>query len=254
MTILFSTLPDLTSFLQVRDDNDFEKILSKEVLSETSTMLRILGTFTVGDTEEKQNQTISTDQTDQTALTTSTQSACATSSDAVQSACVTSLDAVKTIRLFVGSAPVSWSKVVGHPSNSSADGDILSKFTSTLFQQDFRHHCSLRKCFLAPWTVKEFKSNLTVDCVFNLDGTVSNDQLSNYFLLNWKQLTAPSTTKWTRDVQEVSDNCPGIIQLKLPAIVSTSRRNVQSLVALLDEHIEEFMKIRSIIHSSSSFK
>ena len=39
LNILFSSLADLTSFLRIRDDNDFESILSKEVLSDTSTVL-----------------------------------------------------------------------------------------------------------------------------------------------------------------------------------------------------------------------
>ena len=45
LNILFSCLSDIATFLRIRDDADFERILSKEVISGSTTILRMLGTF-----------------------------------------------------------------------------------------------------------------------------------------------------------------------------------------------------------------
>lgn len=47
LNILFTCLADVTSFPLIGDDKDFESILSKEVVTEASTLLRMLGTFSI---------------------------------------------------------------------------------------------------------------------------------------------------------------------------------------------------------------
>lgn len=246
LNILFSTLADLASFLGVRDDNDFELILSKEVLTDETCLLRVLGTFNVENVggEEGMSHKYSTSTTSPT-RTISTQSA--------NSSSVSKNNPV--LRLFVGSCPVVYqpSPPVAHV-NSTSDDDNNEMFRSTLFQQECRHFCAVQKCYRMPWTVKHINSRLMVNSSFHMDGTIEKEQLKKYFLLTWTRQPAPSAVKWTRDVHNVGRNSPGCIRLSIPTVMFSSNRNVRSLVGILDEHIETFMKIRSTIHSLSSFK
>ena len=230
MSVIFSSLSDLTSFLRIRDDNDFEAILSKEVLSSTSTLLRILGSLKLSshaDNEPQRRQ-------ENTALTSTTLSVSASSEQS------------QFVHVYVGTAPISSSS-----SRSRAEHKI---FSSTVFTQECKHFCSVQKCFRTPWTLKQIESPHLVDCSFHLDGAVSAEEMKNYFTLKWKQQVAPSSSKWTRDVQDVGSNPPGVLHLSVPAICVSTSRNVHSLVSLLDNHIETFMRVRSSMHSSSSFK
>ena len=246
LNILFSTLADLASFLGVRDDNDFELILSKEVVTDGNCLLRVLGTFNlenVGDEGGKyRNYSTST-----TSPTTTISSQSANSSSVSKNNPV--------LRLFVGSCPVVYQpKPPAAHVNSTSNDDNNQMFHSTLFQQECRHFCAVQKCYRMPWTVKHINSRLMVNSSFHLDGTIVKEQLKNYFLLTWTRQPAPSAVKWTRDVHNVGSNSPGCIRLSLPTVMFSSNRNVRSLVGILDEHIETFMKIRSTIHSLSSFK
>ncbi len=81
LNILFSCLSDLTSFLRIRDDNDFEAILTKEVVSNTLCLLRILGTFVINKTDEstatgngKSVSDVSTDSKSMTSVSLSSES------------------------------------------------------------------------------------------------------------------------------------------------------------------------------------
>ncbi len=238
LSILFSSLSDLTSFLYIRDDNDFEKVLSKELVTETSTLLRVLGTFVLEDSRNNYQQA----RTEYTAMTKSTASVCESSENS------------QTISIFVGTAPLSFvtsDKPDAVNVGSSSDPSV---FKSTLFQQQCKHYCRSKKCFQSPWNSKHVDLSYTVNSTFHLDGTVAAGEIEKYFVLNWKRQAAPSSSKWTRDVQDFADNAPGVLRLSIPFVFSSTNRNVRSLIALLDKHIETFMKVRSSMHSQSSFK
>ena len=122
-----------------------------------------------------------------------------------------------------------------------------------------------QKCFREPWTTKKIETKMYTNCSFDLDGTVDKKQLKNYFVLTWSRQATPSVVKWTRDVHEVANNSPvdvhevannspGCLRLSVPTVLFTSNRNVRSLVPILDNNIETFMKVRSKMHSLSSFK
>lgn len=231
MNIIFTSLADLSSFLGIRDDNDFEAILSKEVLSESTSLLRILGTCT---------HKIDFDSEKQSSDSTKSMNSVSASSEVVPN-----------IRLFVGTAPVDYVMAEKGNVHSYAEHET---FQSTLLQQEGKHFCSGQKCYRTPWSSQPIQSDLSVRSKFDLDGTVSKDDLNNYFTLNWSRQAAPSAVKWTRDVHNTANNSPGVLRLSIPFIFFSSTKNVRSLVSMLDSHIETFMKIRSIIHNQSSFK
>ena len=90
MNIIFACLADLSAFLRFRDDRDFEGILSKEVVSETSTLLRVLGTLVIDTNYDNYLETAS--------QTKSTNSVSASS------------ELSPTLSIFVGRAPVKYSQ------------------------------------------------------------------------------------------------------------------------------------------------
>ena len=244
LIILFSTLADLASFLGLRDDNDFEHVLSKEVVTDATCLLRVLGTVSIGDVIEEEGKSVST---------STTSAPTAMSSQSANSSSVSKTNPV--VRLFVGSCPLMYQPSPSTANvNSTNNDDNNLMFRSTLFQQECRHFCPVQKCYRMPWTVKHVNSRLTVNSFFHLDGTTEKEQLQKYFLLTWTRQPAPSPVKWTRDVHNIGSNSPGCLRLSIPTVVFSSNRTVRSLVGILDEHIETFMKIRSMIHSFSSFK
>lgn len=230
MNIAFSCLADVTSLLRIRDDNDFESILSKEVVSDSSTLLRILGTFSIHSDNDVQQPS-----------TTLTNGISATS------------EVTSTIRLFVGSAPVDYEEQTNGAADTSM-GLVGPSFRSTVFQQECKHFCTSQKCYRAPWVIKHIKSTLSVCCTSDLDGMIPSNQLRNCFILNWSRQATPSLVKWTRDIHDAGNNCPGQLRLSIPFIFLAANRNVRALVSLLDSHIETFMKVRSTLHNLSSFK
>lgn len=241
MNILFSTLADLTAFLRIRDDNDFESILSKEVVSQSSTVLRVLGTLTIDDNSQLRNSK-------------TLKKSFKTATDSTESMNAIS-DVASVISIFVGSAPLTVEPARAEDSNLHPDDDLDNyQFRTSVFQQDCKHFCPNKKCYLAPWRSESVQSKLQVNSTFYLDGSVENGQLKNYFRINWSRQQAPSQVKWTRDVHDVGSNSPGCLRLTIPSIMVTSSRNVSSLISILDTQIETFMKVRSLLHSSSSFK
>ena len=243
INILFSCLADLTSFLRIRDDIDFEAILSKEVVTDTSTLLRILGTAKISNTVDTQDSYIGNGITEVTVRTESTNSVSASS------------EHLPVIRLFVGSSPVSYRPVPKTKAVPTITNNSVSKLhQSTIIEQECRHFCSSLKCYRMPWKSIQIDTNLSVNCSFHLDGTVQISELKNYFVLNWTRQPAPSSVKWTRDIHDVGNNTPGCLRLSVPTVFFTASRNVRSLVSILDDHIETFMKVRSQLHNLSSFR
>lgn len=246
LNILFSCLADLTTFLRIRDDNDYESILSKEAVNDKYTLLRILGTFNISDASNDSSDWYNNDsQTKSNGASTSTKSISASS------------EHHHVLSIFVGSSPVQYRNAASPRSattigNSSTEDKEL--YRSTVFEQECRHFCSNQKCYKMPWKTKNIDSKMSVNSTFNLDGTVQKGQHNSYFVLNWSRQPAPSSVKWTQDVQDVGNCTPGCLRLSVPTVVMTASRNVRSLVSLLDNHIETFMRMRAKMHIQSSFK
>ncbi len=248
MNILFACLADLTTFLRIRDDNDFESILSKEVVSEASTIMRILGTFNISNINDicEAETAVNGTHANSNHPTNST-------SKATNSVCASS-ESTLAIRLFVGTSPINYLTGESSQNFSSTTSRQPLTFESTIFQQECSHFCSIQKCFRTPWSAKQIRSDLSVNCTFDLDGTLADGEMKDFFVMNWKRQVPPSRAKWTIDVLNSSNNTPGSLCLIIPVIYVTSSTNVQSLVSLLDNYIETFMKVRSQIHNQSSFK
>ena len=122
------------------------------------------------------------------------------------------------------------------------------KHISVVVEQKCTAFCITQKCFLSEWMCTNVTSDFNTRCKFDLDGTVFEENLNDYFILTWKREQSPSTTKWTKDVQEVDSNSPGTLSLSLPTVFMSARRNVRSFVRILDAQIENFLDIRSTVH------
>lgn len=237
MNIMFSCLADLTSFLNIRDENDFAYILSKEIITESSTMLRIIGNCKI---EDPGNEKLAEGKYEISTETVSN------STDSISAA------KPSVITLFVGSAPVKYEK---GRDRSSSSVDREDHFRSTLLRQQCRHFSTTQKCYQAPWTLMHMESDFAVDCMFHLDGSiVAEKDLRDFFLLTWTRQTPPSLKKWTRDIHCIGNNVPGSLRLSIPYLFIDSARNVHALVSLLDTEIETFIRLRSTIHNFNSSK
>ena len=157
-----------------------------------------------------------------------------------------------TIQLFVGSAPVNYENQTSVGASERITEQ--SRYSSTILMQTCKHFSSVQKCYCTPWKVRNVHTDLSVNCSFDMDGTVPKAQLERFFIMNWSRQAAPSSFKWTRDVHDSGNNTPGMLKLSIPFVLLTSNRNVSALVSILDNHIETFMRLRSTLHSSSSFK
>lgn len=242
LNILFTCLADVTSFLLIRDDNDFESILSKEVVTEASTLLRILGTFSINDPHDHDEVDAGNEIRSGGASTNFTEGTSASS------------DKSSVISLFIGSASVNYKRAIVKVENNGGATAQHLNFRSSLLQQECRYFCTSQKCYRTPWSLSNIETNYFVNCPFHLDGTAPKEQLKKFFLLTWTRHPSPSAMKWTRDIHDVGNNLPGSLRLSIPYVFFTTSRNVRTLVSLLDTQIETFMRVRSKIHNSSSFK
>lgn len=191
-------------------------------------MLRILGTLHIENKDEAVND----------------------SNDSISA----SSESPSTISLFVGSAPVK------HATSNNVRNEPIGnqlqqiKYQSTIIQQRRSNFCRSQKCYRTPWTLMNILNAFSIDCRFHLDGTVPKEQLTKHFQLTWNLQNAPSSKKWTTVIQDVRNNPPGHLLLSVPFVFINASRNVNSLLSILDNNIETFMKIRSKLHSLSSFK
>ena len=233
MSILFSTLADITSVLRIRDDRDYESILSTEVKTRESTMFRFLGSYVIHSDdiagEEGFEQAQHSSNTD-----------------------LSSTKYSKSLRLFIGSSPVRFRPIrdVEVSKKKEETSEKHTDFRSVVIEQNCTNFCATQRCFLSPWVAQYVQSDFNLDCAFDEDGTVPCAHVSNYFCLRWNRLQAPSTTRgrWTKDVVDVGNNMPGTLTLSVPTVLMCASRNVNSIISMMDTFIENYMDIRSKIH------
>ena len=154
LNIIFSCLVDLTTFLRIRDEKDYEAIICKEILTEESNMLRVLGTFSSGDAEDDITESNSA-----TMITTRSVSAM-------------SEETWKLI-LFVGSAPINYVEDIPvlHE-DCSRTNDVGINFRYAVLQQELKHFHSGQKRYRTPWTTQKVRSRISVRSALDMDGTV----------------------------------------------------------------------------------
>lgn len=234
LTIIFSTLSDLASFLGIRDDKDYESMVVKEAIGEDRSLLRLLGTYLVEETRSLTPSATATDDKD------GHSSICAESNDQ-------KILREQHLCLYVASTPVTVVQELrrGSPRKLSESNNTL--FDTVIIEQKCAHFNRVSNTFQTPWRVRRCTSDFAVTCNFDLDGEVQEENLQTYFTLSWSRLPHPSCKKWTRDVHDIGDNCPGNLTLTVPYIFISANKNVRDLSKILDTTIEYFMSLRSRI-------
>lgn len=231
MSIMFSTLADLTNFIKVRDEADYRSIISKTVYTEDKSIMRVIGTFRVEGPLEPQPQA------DYPSSSESTKSVNAVSTQ--QQLCDNYL------RIYVATAPPSQDTSFPDPSTRPP------QLHTSILEQRCMHFSTTTRSFQSPWNSREFKSDFKVSCDFDVDGIVPPDQLKNYFKLSWSSLQPPSTKKWTKDVHTVSGNNPGTLTMSFPCVFLSARRSVASLSSVMDSNSDTFIEFRSKVYQTS---
>ena len=239
MSILSSTLVDVLSVLRIRDDRDYESILCTEATNKPTNVFRYLGTYII---HEDNGLGVTSKREDVNPLN---------SSDCIS----VSSRASKKIRLFLGSSPVKYIEAPNVKCYKKQEVNVenRSDYPSVIFQQRCVNFCPVQKCFQSTWTDGFVRSNFRVNCEFDDDGTVPPSELSKFFVLRWNRLQPPSTAsgKWTKDVINVGSNMPGTLTFAVSSVYMCASRNVESLIELMDTHIESFMHLRSLIHPTN---
>lgn len=238
LTIIFSTLADVTAFLRIRDEQDYETMLSKEFIAEDRSFFRLLGTFRVEDSTEN--------------ITSRQQRA---DHDVRESICVESNDITvksNSIRIYVASAPIDFLSDEPDGSEHNRSNTNYEDFRTVLLEQKCAHFSRVSSSFQTNWRAKSVSSDLKVSCTFDLDGIARPGQLGKYFTLSWSRLQQPSAKKWTRDVHNIGNNSPGSLTMTLPSIFTSTHKNVTALSTIMDENIETIMALRSKLHRLSS--
>lgn len=180
MDIIFSCLADLTSFLFVRDDNDFEAIHSKRAVMDSSALHQILGSFLLEVTKDTNFMDVENEIKPRSSSSRATVKICAIS------------DKLSLIGLFVETSSVNYRPADNvQLATQGKAGFPNFDFRSTLFPRDRRYFCPSMKCYRTPWDTKHIESNTFVNCLFHLDKTVSKKHMKNLFLLLWTKQPYP---------------------------------------------------------------
>lgn len=240
LTVIFSSLSDVAALLNIRDDKDYESMVVKESVNESSSFLRLLGTYSVSQTPSAGTKT-----TADASKSFESSSVCANSND------VSTTQHEKYLQLYVASAPVA---VTDDKRTEAIDGGShtgLRLFRTVVIEQKCAHFSKVSNAFQTPWRVKRCSSNFNVACDFDLDGEVRECNLSEYFTLSWSPLVQPSCKKWTRDIRFIGEHCPGNLRLTVPYIFFSAHKNVKDLSVVLDNTIEYFMSLRSKVRMSA---
>lgn len=234
LIVSFSTLVDVMDILGLRDEDDYERVLSKEKKSDNEHFLQTFGTIIhiPNNDEESMNPN----------------STCSI---------ITSSDVKPFLRLFIGSGPC---KTISTSTEDAENGETTPEtpsdnsahpFNSLVLEQDCRHFSLQKQCYMTSWRssrIKTFFYPLNEEvCGSTL---LSEPDPSTSFMLKWTRMKTPSTKKWSRDVQETRSSSPGHLLLSLPVIYTSSRSNFNAMSKLLDDNIEFLLHQRQSIQHS----
>ena len=232
LSISFLCVSDIMDFIGVRDEDDFEKILSTEVETRTENFLQILGTLEIASKEMSDNDLFP----GATTFSTTTTSNNTHTGGVAQTEYMT---------IFVGSAPV---EPVANTPQQEADRNQqspTSTYNSFRFEQVCAHFSDQKACYNTKWFAKSVPSSFLMPV---RRGLQHDPDRTKHFILNWKQAKSPSTVKWSRDAHSFGSSFPGRIELSIPTVFTSSRSNVRALSTLLDNAIEDVLRQRIIMH------
>ena len=233
--VLFTTLSDVADFLGIRDDEDYERLLTKEVITEKSNLVQVVGSLQIV-SPVASSTTVSSDQRDGDIN-------------------VSPSNSTSFLRVFVGTAPHEVVPLDDAPSGmKSKDGgrsESGGSLKSFVLEQKCSHFSIKKSCYRTNWTSCATKAPCKHPPPLD-DGEEEKElDLTGCFSLKWTEIKAPSATKWTSDVQRSASVTPGQLSLTIPTVFASARLNALSISALLDRHIETYMthrfKLRTIL-------
>ena len=230
LSISFTCLSDIMDFIGVRDEDDFEKVLSTEVQTRTENLLQIMGSLLINSMPNNESTTSSS---------CGARSSLSTSNEKSSK----SKNVTERMSIFVGSAPLQPASEENRSTQQLATS--THTFNTYKFEQVCRHFSEEKMCYNTQWFAS---SNLASYAKPMRRGLQQDPDNSKYFVLNWRQTKPPSTVKWSRDAQTFGSSFPGRIELSLPAVFTSSRSNVSALSSLLDNNIEDVLQQRIIMH------
>ena len=121
------------------------------------------------------------------------------------------------------------------------------EYKSVVLEQPCRHFSSDMNCFRTTWKSRRL-STTNESFMSNMCTSVNNEpDSSKLFTMKWTRMKPPSSSKWSRDVQNYGDVSPGQLVLSLPSVYTSSRSNATSISKLLDENIEYLIEQRLVI-------
>ncbi len=226
LAIAFSSLSDLTDMLGIRDEYDYEKLLIKEVITENVTLMQLIGTVS--------KQTIQ--RTNSEAESGNSSSSVIATSHPQEKMCIA-----------IGCSTVSplSNMHAGNSTESGNDSESTSKSIETMmFEQCCLHYSPEEQCYRTKWSAAPKALSVDIPRTIDILDESRNFNYNNYYFLEWNKMKTPSASKWSSDVQYHCPHSPGHLQLSVPTIFISSRRNVTSISKLLDAHLESFMNMR----------
>ena len=250
LSVSFTCFADLMDALRVRDEDDFENLLSMEVGKQHDNLFQLIGTLVlpdaaiVGAAQERsgtysvddeivdENELIRTTPLHEQPLTvTSTTPATVTTNPG-------------TMSIYIGTSPLHGDNDTDIYNGLSVLSDIKSvdnPFHTLAFQQDCSHFCELQKCYKSQWKSVSRPSTLSVPI---RRGLRKDPDKQRFFVLNWTQHKTPSTSKWSRDAQFFGTQSPGRLELTVPVVYTSAKSNASALSHLMDENIEGILRQR----------
>lgn len=251
LSISFTSFSDVMQLLSVHDEDDFERVLSSEVQTQSLSLLQIIGTLELADVSPSGDGNLDIPRNN------SIHEQPVRHSDTVQpvSTTVTSVSRLhpkpepptkavpmlKSMNIYVGSSPIT---ELSNSKSSVVSPRIEAPYFSHIFRQTCHNFNELQGCYQSQWTISRKRTHFKVNTPEGLQQPPDN---SKFFVLQWCQVKPPSTKKWSRDSHLFSCPRPGHLEMSIPAVFTSSSRNTKSLAALLDKTIEEILKQRILM-------
>jgi len=223
--VYFTNLTDVTHFLGIRDEDDYERILTKELVSESTHLLQVIGSLDI-----------------------SVPGASSTTASSDKNECgkkTTSANSCTSLRVFVGTSNHEVAEEEERPGNIQESGTrrkLGVSFRSFVFEQKCLHFSVDMNCYRTAWHSRPIEAPCNIIITNNYTGQIEevgesgSEGISN-ITLSWARARGPSSSKWTADVQKLSDTFPGHVTLTIPIVFTSSRHNVKHISALLDKHV-----------------
>ena len=226
LAIAFSSLSDLTDILGIRDEYDYEKLLVKEVITDNVTLMQLIGTVSKHAVQRHETEAESGNSSSSVNATSGPQ----------QKMCIA-----------IGCSQVSQlsdanDKHTAETCNGS--GSTCKSIGTMIFEQACLHYSPEEGCYRTKWIATPKTMSYEIARTVDILDESRNFNYNNYYFLEWNKMKSPSVSKWSSDVQYHCPYSPGHLQLSVPSVFISSRRNVTSISKLLDTHLESFMNMR----------